>query len=413
METMDSSRFARVPGGGVTSPAGFAAAGVHCGLKKQKPDLAMVRSEAPCALAGVFTKNVVAAAPVLHGRAMVKTGRARAVVVNAGNANACTGAQGYENAQETARLAAEALGLASDEVVVSSTGVIGYQLPMDKIRRGVRLAAEALSADGGDAAARAILTTDTFTKQIAVRLTLGGRTVTVGGMSKGSGMIHPDMATMLGFVTTDAAVSPECLQLILKDIADRTFNMITVDGDTSTNDSLFCLANGLAGNPEIRDVADEGFGEFYDALYTVCRFLAVEIARDGEGATKLVSVIVRGAATEADARTVAKSICGSNLVKTAVFGEDANWGRVLAAAGYSGVVFDPYGVDIAISSTGGRVVVAQAGSGISFSEEEALRVLKEAEIAFEVDLSEGDASAVAWCCDFSYDYVRINADYRS
>ncbi len=400
-------------GGSITSPKGFRAAGVHCGLKKQKKDLALVVSEVPCAIAGVFTKNIVAAAPVLYGRALIKRKVAQALVINAGNANACTGEQGYSNAQKTAELVGKVLQIDAQLVVPSSTGVIGYQLPMDKMEQGIVQAASLLQHEGGSDAADAIMTTDTFRKQRALTVEIGDKTVTVGGMSKGSGMIHPNMATMLGFVTTDCAITSDCLQLIVSDVTQKTFNMITVDGDTSTNDSLYVLANGLAGNREIKDVADPGFGEIYDAIYALCKYLAIEIARDGEGATKLVSVHVSGAKTPEDARVVAKSICGSNLVKTAVFGEDANWGRILAAAGYSGVLFDPYGVSISIGSSAGLVKVAEQGTGTGFSEEEALKVLQEDEIVLEVKLAEGDAEATAWCCDFSYDYVRINADYRS
>ncbi len=399
--------------GGVTSPKGYKAAGIHAGLKKKKKDLALLVSDTPAVAAGVFTRNVVAAAPVLYCKEVLKAPHVRGLVVNSGNANACTGDQGLENARAMGAAAAAAVGAEPEEMLVSSTGVIGYQLPMEKIRAGISQAAEHLSAGHGHDAAKAIMTTDTFSKEIAVRFPLGEATVTVGGMSKGSGMIHPNMATMLCFVTTDCAIGKECLQGMVSDITDRTFNMITVDGDTSTNDMLLVLANGQAENPEITGPADEGYAAFYDALYLVCRHLAIEIARDGEGATKLVTVQVSGAASLADARIAAKSVCSSNLVKTAVFGEDANWGRILAAVGYSGISFDPYGVDIAISSAAGSIQVALKGTGIGFSEEEALKILKEKEITFEIRLSEGSASATAWCCDFSYDYVKINASYRS
>lgn len=400
--------------GTLTSPRGFLAAGVACGIKKKgKPDLALVCSETPCAAAGVFTRNVVAAAPVGYCREVVGRGTARALVVNAGNANACTGAQGEKDTLRMAELAGKTLGVTPAEVLVSSTGVIGVPLPMEKIGAGIAQAAEMLSPEGGPDAARAILTTDTFAKHLAVRITIGDREVTVGGIAKGSGMIHPDMATMLGFVTTDCAIGAGCLQDIVADIAERTFNMITVDGDTSTNDMLLCLANGQAGNRPIHGIADEGFDKIYDALYYVCRALAIEIVRDGEGATKLISVNLLGAASEADARTAAKSVCGSNLVKTAMFGQDANWGRILAAVGYSGIRFDPSRVSIRLSSAAGEITVAEAGAGIPFSEEEAARILTEKEIVITVDLAQGDSAATAWCCDLSYDYVRINADYRS
>lgn len=408
-----NSKITVLKAGGVTSPQGFSAAGIHCGLKKKKKDLALIASQVPGPLAGVFTQNKVAAAPVVYGRELVAAGQAQAILVNSGNANACTGQAGYKDALATAQRAEEVLSLPARSVLVSSTGVIGYRLPMDTLLEGVKDISGQLSKEGGQAASQAILTTDTFTKSVALHLDIGGKTVTVGGMSKGSGMIHPNMATMLGFITTDCHISQSCLQDILADIADRTFNMITVDGDTSTNDSLICLANGLAGNPKIEGIADEGFMEFYDALYWICRYLAVEIARDGEGASKLLTVHVLGLSSVADARQVAKSIAGSSLVKTALFGEDANWGRILAAAGYAGVDLDPDRASITISSAAGSILVARGGQGLAFDEGLAKKILEEKEITYQVTFQEGDGSATAWTCDFSYDYVRINADYRS
>lgn len=398
--------------GGVTAPAGFWAAGVRCGLRKagdDRPDLALLVSERPAAAAGVYTKNRVQAAPIQVTREHLASGRARAVVANAGVANAATGARGLADARRMAAVAAEALGLgAPAEVAVASTGVIGNDLPMEKIEAGIRAAAARLGRAGGAEAAVAITTTDTRPKERALRLTLGGRAVTLGAMAKGSGMIHPDMATMLCFVTTDAAVAPDALAAALRAAVDRSFNMVTVDGDMSTNDCVVILANGAAGNAPVRaDTPD--FARFEAALTAVCTELAREIARDGEGATKLIEVAVRGARSEADARRAARAVAGSSLVKAAVFGADANWGRILAALGYSGAEFDPERVSVRL----GDLVLAEGGRSAGFDEDRARALLQQETVRFDVDLGAGGGAATAWGCDLTYDYVRINGSYRS
>lgn len=401
----------KVVQGGVTAPAGFLAAGVRADIKGtggSKKDVAILASRVPCAAAGVYTTNVVKAAPVLLTQELTETGRLQAIVANSGNANACTGEQGMRDAAEMARLTAEALGLEAGAVGVASTGVIGVHLPMDRVAAGIAAAAAALSPDGGDDAARAIMTTDTFSKQIAVQVELGGVPVTIGAMAKGSGMIHPNMATMLGFVTTDADVEPAALRAALQAATARSFNMITVDGDTSTNDMVVALANGLAGNPKVM-MGTPAYDEFAAALEQVLTYLAREIARDGEGATKLIEVQVKGAANLADARRAARSVCGSSLVKAAVFGEDANWGRVLAALGYSGAAFDPNRVDLWL----GDLQMMAAGAPVAFDETAAAQVLKGKEVRFVADLHAGEAEATAWGCDLTYDYVKINGSYRT
>lgn len=397
--------------GGVTAPAGFLAAGVCADIRGKgdgKKDVALLASRVPCAAAGVYTTNRVKAAPVLLTQERTASGRLQAVVANSGNANACTGERGLKDAAEMARLAAEALGIAPELVGVASTGVIGVPLPMDRVAAGIAAAAAALSPEGGGDAAEAIMTTDTFPKQVAVRLDVGGAAVTIGAMAKGSGMIHPNMATMLGFVTTDAAVDAAALQAALRAATDRSFNMITVDGDTSTNDMVVVLANGLAGNPPITPDSAH-YPAFAEALTAVLIHLAKEIARDGEGATKLIEVRVRGARSLEEARKAARAVCGSSLVKAAVFGADANWGRVLAALGYSGAQFDPDRVDLWL----GDVQLMRAGEPLAFDEEAAARLLREKEVVFTADLHAGEAEATAWGCDLTYDYVRINGSYRT
>jgi len=329
-------------------------------------------------------------------------------VANSGNANACTGEQGMQDAADMARLAAEALGLEAAAVGVASTGVIGVHLPMERVAAGIAAAAAALSPEGGDDAAQAIMTTDTFSKQIAVQVDLGGVPVTIGAMAKGSGMIHPNMATMLGFVTTDADVEPAALRTALQKATARSFNMITVDGDTSTNDMVVALANGMAGNQKVM-LCTSQYEEFAAALEHVLTYLAREIARDGEGATKLIEVQVKGAASLPDARKAARSVCGSSLVKAAVYGEDANWGRVLAALGYSGAQFNPNKVDLWL----GELQMMAAGAPVAFDEEAAAQVLKGKEVCFIADLHAGEAEATAWGCDLTYDYVKINGSYRT
>jgi len=402
------SGFSVIDSGGVASPQGFRAAGVKAHIKKDKKDLAVIYSEVPAAVAGVFTTNKVKAAPLLVTMEHIKNGRAQAVVVNAGNANACTGEQGFANAVATAQKAGELLNVDPHDVVVTSTGVIGVQMPMDRVLAGVEKAVGKLGRDGGAKAAKAIMTTDTVPKEVAVEFAVGGKKAVIGAMAKGSGMIHPNMATMLGFITTDAAISPALLEQALKSAVNMTFNMVTVDGDTSTNDMVVALANGLAGNPEIA-ARDDDYITFRDALIHICTHLAKMIAKDGEGATKLVEVRVVNAASEEDAKKAAKAVANSNLVKTAVFGEDANWGRIICAVGYSGAEFDPAKVDISI----GDEKMCEDGTPLDFSEERAKKILERDEVAILVDLKTGTAEATAWTCDFSYDYVKINADYRT
>ncbi|MDN5343945.1 MAG: glutamate N-acetyltransferase / amino-acid N-acetyltransferase [Clostridia bacterium] len=396
--------------GGITAPAGFLAAGVHAGLKKEKKDLALIVSEVPATASAVYTRNRVKAAPLLLTKEHLKGGLARAIVCNSGNANACTGERGYRDAREMASLTAAAIGCEPWQVVVASTGVIGVPMPMDKISAGIQAAAAQLGPEGGRDAAMAIMTTDIRVKEIAVRLPLGGSTVTIAGIAKGSGMIHPNMGTMLCFLTTDAALEQGDLEQALRAVVDRTFNMVTVDGDTSTNDMAIILANGCAGNAPL---TIEEHAAFRAGLEYVCRELARLIARDGEGATKLITVEVRGAVSETDARTVARAVAGSNLVKSAVFGADANWGRILCAAGYSGAAIDPERVDIYLASQAGCEQMAAGGEPLPFSEEKALAILQEEEILITIDLNQGDASATAWGCDLTYDYVKINASYRT
>ena len=377
--------------------------------------MAMVYSQVPCKAAGVFTSNVVKAAPVVWDREKINTSPyIQAVVVNSGIANACTGRQGYAYCQETADAAAGALQIPGDCVLVASTGVIGMQLPMDKITAGVAALAGCLkdTQEAGTQAAEAIMTTDTISKQVAVQFEAGGKTVTVGGMSKGSGMIHPNMCTMLGFVTTDIAISKELLQEALSaDVVD-TFNMISVDGDTSTNDTLVVLANGCAGNPEITE-KNEDYLHFCQALHEVNETLAKMMAGDGEGATALFETKVIHAANKEDARTLAKSVICSSLTKAAIFGHDANWGRILCALGYSGASFDPEAIELFFESSAGRIQIYKDGQATDYSEEEATKILSCPVVTVVVDMKMGESQATAWGCDLTYDYVKINADYRS
>ena len=402
--------------GGVTAAKGFMAAGVEANVKyKNRKDMAMVYSQVPCKAAGVFTSNVVKAAPVVWDREKINTSPyIQAVVVNSGIANACTGRQGYAYCQETADAAAGALQIPGDSVLVASTGVIGMQLPMDKITAGVAALAGCLkdTQEAGTQAAEAIMTTDTISKQVAVQFEAGGKTVTVGGMSKGSGMIHPNMCTMLGFVTTDIAISKELLQEALSaDVVD-TFNMISVDGDTSTNDTLVVLANGCAGNPEITE-KNEDYLHFCQALHEVNETLAKMMAGDGEGATALFETKVIHAANKEDARTLAKSVICSSLTKAAIFGHDANWGRILCALGYSGASFDPEAIELFFESSAVRIQIYKDGQATDYSEEEATKILSCPVVTVVVDMKMGEAQATAWGCDLTYDYVKINADYRS
>lgn len=402
--------------GGVTAAKGFLAASCAAGIKYQgRQDMAMIYSELPCKSAGTFTTNVVKAAPVKWDRKQVESGEAaQAVVVNAGIANACTGEEGMEYCRRTAAAAGAALGIAPGAVLVASTGVIGKQLPMDRIEAGVKMLAKNLGGglDKGEAASRAIMTTDTKNKQVAVQVELGGALVTVGGMCKGSGMIHPNMCTMLSFVTTDAAISKELLVEALREDIKDTYNMISVDGDTSTNDTVLLLANGMAGNKEIAD-KDEDYQRFCQALHVVNETLAKKMAGDGEGCTALFEVTVKGAESKAQAVTLAKSVITSNLTKAAIFGHDANWGRILCAMGYSGAEFDPEKVDLFFESAAGKLQIIENGVALDYSEEEATKILSEPEVTAVADIKMGDFTATAWGCDLTFDYVKINADYRS
>lgn len=401
--------------GGVTAAKGYEAVGIFAGIKKDKKDMAMIYSQAPCAAAGTFTTNLVKAAPVKWDQRQVRECEtARAVVVNSGVANACTGAVGEQYCRETARAAAEALGISENEVLIASTGVIGVQLPIEIIKKGVAAMAPLLSESAAAAtqAAEAIMTTDTVKKEVAVRVELGGKTVTIGGMCKGSGMIHPNMCTMLSFVTTDAAISKEMLQKALSADVKDTYNMISVDGDTSTNDTVLLLANGLAGNEEITE-ENEDYHTFLSALNYVNTTLAMKLAADGEGATALFEVKVVGAESKEQAVTLSKSIVTSSLTKTAIFGHDANWGRILCAMGYSGASFDPERVDLYFESAAGKLQIIKDGVAVDYSEEEATKILSENKVTAIADLNLGSETATAWGCDLTYDYVKINADYRS
>lgn len=402
--------------GGVTAAKGFEAAAAEAGIKyKDRKDMALVYSQAPCAAAGTFTTNVVKAAPVKWDQEIVyhKEG-ARAVVINSGIANACTGAEGYGYCQETAAAAAQALGIPEDSVLVASTGVIGMQLPIQRIMEGVGLlaAGKTDTEEAGLEAAKAIMTTDTRPKYAAARFQAGGKTVTVGGMCKGSGMIHPNMCTMLSFVTTDAAITKELLQKALSEDVQDTYNMVSVDGDTSTNDTVLLLANGMAENPVI-DREDENYLAFKEALHYVNTELAKKIAGDGEGATCLFEVKVEGAASKADAVALSKSVITSSLTKAAIYGHDANWGRILCALGYAGVAFDPEKVDLYFESAAGKLKIIQDGVSTGYSEEEATKILSQEHVTVTADMKMGDAHATAWGCDLTHEYVNINADYRS
>ena len=402
--------------GGVTAAKGFEAAGVEAGIKyKNRMDMALVYSQAPCKAAGTFTTNVVKAAPVKWDYKVVHESEyAQAVIINAGVANACTGAEGYGYCLDTAKAAAKAFNIPEESVLVASTGVIGMQLPMDKILAGVEMLAEAKggSLEHGALASKAIMTTDRVNKEIAVEFEVGGKTATIGGMCKGSGMIHPNMCTMLGFVTTDVNISKELLLKALQENIKDTFNMVSVDGDTSTNDTVLLLANGMAGNAEITE-ENEDYKAFCEALNVVNTFLARKIAGDGEGATALFEVKVINAASKEDAVTLSKSVVTSSLTKAAIYGHDANWGRILCALGYSGVQFDPEKVDLYFESAAGKLKIIENGVSTGYSEEVATKILSEEEVTAIADMKMGDACATAWGCDLTYDYVKINADYRS
>ena len=403
--------------GGVTAAQGFEAASAAARIKYEgRTDMALIFSEAPCECAGTFTTNVVKAAPVIWDREMVYSGAAaHAVIVNSGIANACTGKEGMDYCRQTAEEAAACLGISADSVLVGSTGVIGFQLPIDRIKAGVRMLAENKKAGlaAGTEAAKAIMTTDTVHKEVAYEFEVGGKKAVIGGMAKGSGMIHPNMCTMLGYVTTDAAIEKKLLQKALSEIVQETFNMISVDGDTSTNDTLLVLANGLAGNAPVSDEKSEDYAVFYQALKTVCRELAMKMAGDGEGCTRLIETRVIHADTLENARILAKSVITSSLTKAAVFGKDANWGRILCALGYSGAQFDPEKCDLYFGEGEDRILIFTDGSAADYSEEKATELLSGEKVIITADMHMGEAEATAWGCDLTYDYVKINADYRS
>ena len=406
----------KVIAGGVTAPKGFLAADTAAGIKYQgRTDMAMVYSEADCTVAGTFTTNVVKAAPVIWDRdVVVKGGSARAIIVNSGIANACTGKEGMDICDATAKAAAQVLSIRPEQVCIGSTGVIGMQIPKDRIVEGVNVLSTKLES-GEEAslrAAKAIMTTDTVHKMIAVEIELSGKTVTIGAMTKGSGMIHPNMATMLVFVTSDVDISPEMLQKALSSDVEDSFNMISVDGDTSTNDMVSVMASGLAGNKKITGEGED-YSAFCEALGAVTKNLCRKIANDGEGATKLITCRVSGAKDKPTAKIVAKSVISSSLFKAAMFGADANWGRVLCAIGYSGANVGVNKVDVAFHSAAGTVEVCKNGAGLDFSEEFAKKVLLEKEIEILVELNSGEFSSTAWGCDLTYDYVKINGDYRT
>lgn len=402
--------------GGVTAAKGFQAASTAAGIKYQnRTDMAMVYSEKPCKAAGTFTTNVVKAAPVKWDQNIVyHQPEAQVIVCNSGIANACTGEEGFGYCRETAKAAAEALGVSENSVLVASTGVIGMQLPIQKLADGVKAMVPVLdgSPEAGNQAARAIMTTDTVEKEVAVEFEAGGKTVTIGGMCKGSGMIHPNMCTMLGFVTTDLNISKELLQEALSENVQDTYNMVSVDGDTSTNDTVLLLANGMAENPEITE-KNEDYQAFCEALNYVNTTLAKKIAGDGEGATALFEVKVIGAESKEQAVTLSKSVVTSSLTKAAIYGHDANWGRILCAMGYSGAQFDPEKVDLYFESRAGKIKIIENGVATGYSEEEATRILSEEAVTAIADVKMGTCTATAWGCDLTYDYVKINADYRS
>ena len=402
--------------GGVTAAKGFQAAAAAAGIKyTDRTDMAMIYSQSPCKTAGTFTSNIVKAAPVKWDRAVVESGvKSQAVIVNSGIANACTGKEGDRICMETAEKAAEVLGIDKEGVLIGSTGVIGMQIPMERVKEGIVKLSADLDADleHGNEAARAIMTTDTREKEAAVQIEIGGKTVTIGGMAKGSGMIHPNMCTMLAFVTTDAAISKKALKKALSEDVKDTYNMISVDGDTSTNDTLLLLANGMAKNEKIRCGTAE-YAKFVEALHYVNETLAKKMAGDGEGATALFEAKIIGASAKEQAKTLAKSIVCSNLTKAAVAGHDANWGRILCAMGYSGAQFDPEKVDLYLESRVGKIQLVRDGSAIDYSEEKATEILSQPEVTVIADLKEGEGEAAAWGCDLTHEYIDINADYRS
>ena len=401
--------------GGVTAPLGYRATGGEAGIKNGIKDMALLVSDVPAEAAGAFTTNVVKAASVTRNmEIMEKKQKIKGIVINSGNANACTGEDGVSANEEMAQTLAKCLDVSGDAILTASTGVIGVPFPIEKVKNGIFKLISKLgnTLEDGLLAAQGIMTTDTYSKEVAVEFTLGGKTVRMGGMAKGSGMIHPNMATMLGFITTDAAIDRGLLEKALKEDVKTTYNMVSVDGDTSTNDTVIVLANGMANNLMIQ-TENEDYETFCKALHFVNEVLAKQLVRDGEGATKFIEISVTGAATEEDAKTIAKSVVTSSLVKTAMFGEDANWGRILCAMGYSGIQFNPNMVDIVFESAAGSILLMEKGTPIVFDEEKAATILHEKEITVQITLQEGNASAKAWGCDLSYEYVKINGEYRS
>lgn len=407
----------KVIDGGVTAPKGFLAAGLRAGIKpgKTNKDMAMIYSKRPAVIAGTFTRNVVKAAPVLWGKKIVEEQETiRAAVINTGIANACTGTKGYENVEREATLVSKLLNIKKEEVIVGSTGVIGQQLPMEVVEEGIKQLVPQIKHDRQSSkdAAQAILTTDTKPKEIAVIIKISGKEVTIGGICKGSGMIHPNMGTMLGFIATDASIHKDLLLQMQREIVEETFNMISVDGDTSTNDSVFVMANGMAGNETISE-KNADYEVFKEGLTYVNRELAKKIAGDGEGCTKLFEVHVAGADTKENAKILSKSVVTSSLTKAAIYGKDANWGRILCALGYSGVSFDPQKVDITFQSAAGSIDIVKDGIATDYSEDEATKILSEEEVTADIHMHSGNEEATAWGCDLTHEYVSINADYRS
>jgi glutamate N-acetyltransferase / amino-acid N-acetyltransferase len=400
--------------GGVTAPNGFLASGIHCGLKKSslQKDLALIYSEVPAAAAGMYTKNKVKGAPIYITKEHLTNKKAQAIIINSGNANTCNGDDGLNKAKKMTSLQAKELKLKADDVLVASTGVIGVPLNIDAVKGGIPLLTEKLSKEGSNDASLAIMTTDTFQKQLALEFYIGDKKVTIGSMAKGSGMIEPNMGTMLSFITTDLSISPELLNEALKSSVTVTYNRVSVDGDTSTNDMILILANGLAENSTITE-KDENYYAFLKILTELNTIMAKNIAKDGEGATKLLECQIIGASTEEDAVVLGKSVINSSLVKTAMFGSDANWGRILCALGYTKIDFDPEKVDVSFESAAGSIKVCEAGSSLPFDEDIAKKILNENEIVIKVNLFLGDHDAYVWGCDLSYEYVKINGDYRS
>ncbi len=408
-----SNSFRIIEDGVITTPQGFTAGALSAGVKgkvTEKPDMAILFSEVPAVSAAMFTTNKFAAAPVVYGREVLKKGTARAIVINSGNANAATGVEGLANAGKLAQCAADHLGVKQEEVFVCSTGVIGVQLPMERMLDGIKKIVPTLSKDNGHIAERAIMTTDTVPKEMALELELSGGKIVIGSMAKGSGMIHPNLATMLGYITTDAVISQDVLQGMLRKAVDKSYNMTTVDGDTSTNDSLIALANGMS---KVEVNTEEDIEKFYEAIEYICVEMAKKIAADGEGASHLLVVETKNMRTLEDARKAARAVAGSTLFKCAIFGKDANWGRVISAAGYSGAEFATDKIDVALESKAGFIEVMHAGAGLKFDEEKAATILQEKDITVYLDFHDGEIGATAFGCDMTYDYVKINGDYRS